>query len=271
MTGLQVRSGKATLTGLSSGRGEALVFLHAGVADHRMWAEVIPPLTGEYHVVAYDRRGFGSAQAIPEAHSHVDDLLAVLDTEGIERATLIGCSQGAKLAVDFTLTHPARVTALVLIAPSVGGAPGPDTFPPPVEALLEELDAAESAGDLTRLNELEARVWLDGVLAPADRVRGARRELFLDMNGAALRAGPLGEEVDAGPAWPRLPDIQAPTLLICGSLDFPHVAQRCLTMAEQLPRARFRPMDGTAHLPSFEAPEAFTALLTDFLTRLKTA
>jgi len=248
-----------------------VVFLHAGVADHRMWVEVIPHLPGTHHVVAYDRRGFGNTQAAPETYSHVGDLLAVLDTAGIDRATLVGCSQGARIAVDFVLAHPARVTALVLIAPSVGGALGPDTFPPSVEALLEELEAAETEGDLTRLNELEARVWLDGVLAPADRVRGARRELFLDMNGAALRAGPLGDEVTAGPAWPRLPEIQAPTLLICGSLDFPHVAQRCLTMAEQLPRAHFREMDGTAHLPSFEEPEAFTALLTNFLTSLDTA
>lgn len=271
MTELQVRSGRATLTGISAGHGETVIFLHAGVADHRMWAEVIPRLAGEYHVVAYDRRGFGSAQATPEAYSHVDDLLAVLDTAGIDRATLVGCSQGARIAVDFALAHPARVTALVLIAPAVGGAPGPSTFPPPVEALLEELDAAETAGDLTRLNELEARVWLDGVLGPAERVRGARRELFLDMNGAALRAGPLGDEVTAGPAWPRLPEIQAPTLLICGSLDFPHVAQRSLSMAEQLPRAHFREMEGTAHLPSFEEPEAFTARLMDFLTSLDTA
>ena len=181
----------------------------------------------------------------------------------------MGCSQGGKVALDFALAHPDRVAALVLIAPAVGGAPAVDEFPPDVEALLEDLEAAEESEDIDRLNLLEARVWLDGVLGEDGRVQGGLRDLFLDMNGVALRAPQVGEETPPPPAWPRLGEIAVPTLLVWGDLDFPHAQERCQTMSELIPDARGQVMPGTAHLPSFEDPESFSALLTEFLTEVE--
>ncbi|MCF6379359.1 alpha/beta hydrolase [Nocardioides KLBMP 9356] len=270
MTDLNVHSGEATLAGEVRGDGPALVFLHAGVADRRMWDGVVETVAGTHRTVAYDRRGFGGTPPHKEAYSHTNDLLAVLDAAGISHATLVGCSQGGKVALDFTLAHPERVSALVLVAPAVGGAPAVDTFPQDVEALLEDLEAAEESEDLDRLNLLEARVWLDGVLGAEGRVQGDLRDLFVEMNGVALQAAPqVGEETPPPPAWPRLGEIAVPTLLVWGDLDFPHAQERCQTMSELIPDARGRVMHGTAHLPSFEDPESFSTLLTDFLTEVE--
>ena len=207
MTNLQIRSSGATLAGEVRGSGPAVVFLHAGVADRRMWDGVVEHLAISHRTVAYDRRGFGETLSAEETFSSPCDLLAVLDACGSSRATLVGCSQGGKIALDFALAYPERVAALILIAPSVGGAPVPETFPPQVEALLEELEATEESRDLERLNRLEARLWLDGVLGKEGRVQCQLRNLFLDMNGIALRAPQPGEETVPPPAWPRLGEV----------------------------------------------------------------
>ncbi|PYE55435.1 alpha/beta fold hydrolase [Deinococcus yavapaiensis] len=263
MTDIRVKSGEAELIGEVSGEGRTVVFLHAGVADRRMWRAQVAAT--EARTVTYDRRGFGDTRPQDEPYAHIDDLLAVLNHVGAERATLVGCSQGGKIALDFALAHSERVEGLVLIAPSIGGAPAPETFPPAVEALLEDLEVAEESGDVDRLNEMEARVWLDGVLGEEGRVSGELRALFLDMNGVALRASQLGEERPADPAWPRLADITAPTLIVVGDLDFPHAQERCSRLASLVRDARLVVMPRAAHLPSFEHPEAFQGHLDAFL------
>lgn len=262
----EVRNGAALLRGESVGAGPALVFLHAGVADRRMWRAELARFSDRARVIAYDRRGFGETAHADDRHSAVGDLAAVLDGLGEREAVLVGCSQGGRVALDFALAFPERVRALVLVAPAIGGAPVPGPMGEDVEALLEALDAAETAGDVDRLNALEARVWLDGVHGAEGRVTGPARDLFLDMNGIALRAVPLGTEEPASPAWPRLAEIAAPALVVVGDLDFPHVRERAAHLASVLPQAApLHVMSGTAHLPNLERPDEFAARLADFL------
>jgi pimeloyl-ACP methyl ester carboxylesterase len=75
-----------------------------------------------YRVIAYDARGHGQSTPAPRrayGYEHLaDDLLAVLDAGGIERAVLAGASMGAHTAIRFALEHPERIAALALITPS---------------------------------------------------------------------------------------------------------------------------------------------------------
>ena len=147
------------------GPGHPIVFLHAGVCDRRMWHAVAPRYAARGRTIAYDRRGYGLTRADPEDHAQVADLLAVLDalTDG-EPAILVGASAGGRVALDMALLHPARVRALVLVAPNIAGAPAP-VYDPPVQAQMDELRQAEAAGDMERVNRCKARQLLDGVLA----------------------------------------------------------------------------------------------------------
>ena len=122
--------------------------------------------------IAPDRRGFGLTTYEPEPHADLVDTVAVLDDLGVAAAAVVGASMGGRLAVDLALAHPDRVAALVLIGPGVRGAPVLVPDSPAVEALDRAIQAAEEAGDLDAVNELEARVWLDGPHAPAGRVTG---------------------------------------------------------------------------------------------------
>jgi pimeloyl-ACP methyl ester carboxylesterase len=73
-----IPSGFAELAVAAAGDGPGLVFLHAGVADLRMWAGQMATSAKTHRVVAYDRRGFGETRYAAEPHSFLDDLDAVL-------------------------------------------------------------------------------------------------------------------------------------------------------------------------------------------------
>lgn len=267
----QINSGRASLAITAAGSGDPVVFLHAAVCDRRMWHAQLDAVGATHKAIAYDRRGFGETVAEREDHSPVADLLTVVDAVGNgQPAILVACSQGGRIALDAALLNPHRVRGLVLISPSISGAPDP-VLPPDIETLIAKQRQAENAGDLARVNAIKAHLWLDGPLQPEGRVTGTARELFLDMNGIALRAPPAGANLDAISAFQRLDEIEAPSLVICGNYDFPHIVERCRHMAAAMPNASHCALRGAAHLPSLERPAEITGLLSAFIKRIEVA
>lgn len=246
--------GAARIVAESAGDGQPVVFLHAGVADRRMWRHQFTALASTHQVIAFDRRGFGETPAVDETYSRTADLFAVLDHLVVrgKPTVLVGCSQGGSIAIDAALASPDRVAALILISPSVSGAPAA-TPHDAVRRLQVAIDLAGRSGDLDRVNRLKAALWLDGPLAGEGRVTGAPRELFLDMNRIALAAPPIGRVVEPDPAWDRLHLISVPVRILCGDLDVPHIQQRCRELAAALPDARLDVLPDAAHLPSLSS------------------
>ena len=248
------------------------MLLHAGVADRRSWTEFAAALDGCEPVMrflSFDRRGFGDSVWEPAEHEHTGDLIAVLDACRVDRAVLVGNSQGGRIAIDAALTHPERVSALVLIGTAVSGAPGPDTADAAViEPITKSIEQAEAAGDLDCVNELEAQLWLDGPRGPVGRVTGKQRRLFLEMNSRALRAAEAGEVRWPADSWNRLASIACPTLVVVGERDLPHVVHRSETIAETIPGAEFIRLLDCAHLPALEDPIGVANILRPFFAGL---
>src|SRR5258705_7225177 len=122
-----------------SGRGFPVVFLHAGVADSRMWEPQAAALGDHFDVIAPDMRGFGKSQLPATAWSPVEDVLALMDALRIREAPhVVGCSIGGALAIDFALAHPERVSKLVLVGAGVSGQPYDDKY----DDLFTEVNAA---------------------------------------------------------------------------------------------------------------------------------
>jgi pimeloyl-ACP methyl ester carboxylesterase len=263
-----VKTNGATLAGESAGAGQAVVFLHAGVADRRMWRAQMAARQDTYYVAAYDRRGFGETVTEDVPFRRGDDLGAVLDALGMQTAVLAGCSMGGLLALEFTLAHPERVDGLVLIAAAVTGAPWPEQEPPLTAARETALEAAEAAGDLATVNDLEAVLWLDGPESAAGRVGGAARVLFLDMNRIALAHPPLNGQGKETAVFERLGEISVPALVLWGDLDYAGVELQSRLLVEAIPAAQGMVIPGTAHLPPLEQPEVVNRLLREFLAEL---
>ena len=221
MTRMSIRSGRALLHAEVKGTKAArpIVFLHAAVADSRMWLQSMEQVESAATLVAYDRRGFGRTQYEPEDYSSIADLTAILDSIAPEkRAVLVGCSQGGRIALDAALEHSERVAGLILIAPNVPGAPEAD-YSQETEELLALQTRLQKLGDIHRLNSLKAHLWLDGPSAEEGRVSGETRDLLLEMNSIALMAPPAGTDLDisrVAPAFNRLGQVEVPTLMMWG-------------------------------------------------------
>jgi pimeloyl-ACP methyl ester carboxylesterase len=212
-------------------------------------------------------RGFGETTYDREdGWSPVGDAVALLEAAGLRKPIVVASSMGGQGAVDLALAHPERVGGLVLIGSAIRGAPYPESEDEP--ELYAWLEAAEAAGDLDEVNRLEAWLWLDGPSAPEGRVGGAARELFLEMNGRALRAPERGEEAEPPAAWPRLREISVPTLVMVGRLDERGLQEVDEQAARAIPGARFRPLDGVAHLPHLEGDPATLEAIEAFVDSL---
>src|SRR6266508_3963747 len=103
------------------GSGPAIVLVHAGIADSRMWDEQVAAFSDAFRVVRYDIAGYGRSPLRGGPFSHWRDLVALLDELGIEQAALVGNSFGGRIALDVAIAAPERVSALVLVAPGLGG------------------------------------------------------------------------------------------------------------------------------------------------------
>ena len=258
----------ASFAGLEAGEGIPVVFLHAGVCDRRMWTNQIEAVASAgFWGIAYDRRGFGETASPDESFSHLEDLEAVLDALGVHAAVFVGASMGGALAIDFALANPERVAGLVLVGTSISGAKVPG-LPPEIMKIVNAMEAVEESGDTDAINAVDTHAWLDGPLSESGRVAGDVRALFQAMNGVILRKPALTREDKPEPAVHAIGDIGAPTLLVAGDLDFPHIVNRHDDLSEDIENAFAVVIEGTAHLPSLERPDLFNPLLLEFLAML---
>ena len=268
------RSDQVVLAGERRGRrgAPAVVLLHANVADRRAWGAVLDLLEGDdLDLIAYDRRGFGETPpGKPEAaFTHLDDLVAVLDAAGVERALVVGNSYGGALALDLASTRPERVSGVLHLC---GGASGmtdegedePWRLDPDTERVYGALETAEGAQDRDEQVRLLLHLWLDGPAQPEGRVGGAARELVADMNRRILEWAAPDDAGDAGlDVWHALGDVRVPVTVAWGELDVPADVPFYRKIAERIPGALARPIPGTAHLPSIDRPEAVAELVRE--------
>jgi 3-oxoadipate enol-lactonase len=254
----------------SSGAGPALVLVHAAIADRRMWDREYVEYSRDRTVVRYDLRGLGRSTAATAPYRDVDDLLALLDRLSIRTATMVGCSNGGKIATDFALTHPERVDRLVLVAPSLGGYEL--SGDPEEAAVFQRCDerfspivAAFRAGDRESALKGVREFWCAAQHGPAlnlvvQMLRDNLDEIFTDAS--ARHATALDPH-----AASRLASISAPTLVLHGDRDAEDSRFFAERVATGIPGAERRIIPGADHLVNLSKPEEFDAAVREFLAR----
>ena len=262
-------SGDARICFETAGEGDDFVMIHAGVADRRQWNAAFEHFQKPYRVLRYDMRGYGDSEPVSGAYRAIDDLCVVLDAAGMRgKKIMMGCSMGGSLAMDFTLTHPHEVQALIMVCSGPSGLSLDVDEPEEFAQVME----AERAGDWDRVCELETRVWFDGRgRSPAD-VDPSARALLFDMNRRALEYGRLDlgkRERDATPAaYKRLAEIEVPVLIVTGALDVPFMAGAAEVMRESIRNSVSVEFADAAHLPNMEHPDRFNVEVGRFLESL---
>lgn len=242
----------------SRGRGPAVILIHGGLVDSRLWDDQVRPLSRRFRVVRYDLRGFGRSAAAPEPFSHLEDLRSLLDYLKVERATLVGLSLGGIIAADFALEHPERVERLVLVGAGLRGdrqPPSPDTL----RAFEAASRGAEAFADAIMARELYAAV------RPGSAAHARLRQMLLDNFKALATLSPGFIKYPERPTAERLGEIRAPTLVVIGGEDAPSLKKVADTLASQIPGARRATIPGSSHHPPVEKPAEFDRVLLDFL------
>ena len=242
-----------------TGSGPAVVLLHSGVADRRMWQEIQPALADRFRVVSPDLRGFGDSPLPGVDFTDADDVAALLDELEIGSAAVVGSSLGGRVALELATLHPERVTSLVLLCPAFGG--GGRT--PAAVAFGEAEDRLLEAGDVAGAVELNVRTWLgpEASEATRDLVRAMqRRAFYVQLEAETASPPPRRRQVDVVPATVRVPAV-----VVTGERDLDHFQDVGRFLASEIPGAEHVHLPWAGHLPSLERPDVVGALVLDAL------
>ena len=248
----------------TDGSGEAVLLIHAGVANRRMWDDQVVALREAYRVIRHDTRGFGETETDAVEFSNRADIAALLDHLGEASAHVVGLSRGGMIALDFALEYPDRTRSVVVASGGVAGYDSPDDA---TEADFAEPEAAYNAKDWPAISEWETNYWVEGPGQPVGRVDPALRARvhgwILDNYVAEKEEG-TPQPLDP-PANSRLGQLGAPLLVMYGTLDEAGTQSHMRYLAESVPGARLEVFEGAAHLLNLEQPERFNEVVREFL------
>ncbi|HET7191378.1 MAG TPA: alpha/beta fold hydrolase [Pseudolabrys sp.] len=243
----------------AEGSGPPLVQLHCLGVDYRFW-DFAAPLASKFSLMRYDLPGHGETP-IPRFPYQISDLSAqlldVLNSRGIKRASIAGISLGGLIAQHFAAHHPDRVDKLVLI----------DTTPRYTDELramwVERAATARTEGVASMVPGL-LKIWFsDACLARnPPGVRYVRETLQRTSGeGYALACEALGAadlRNDAG-------KITAPTLVMCGENDIPSFLESARWLVGNIENATLAWLPQARHASVIECPELAVKLIGDFL------
>lgn len=250
-----------------TGEGDAITLLHGFLVDRGQWDFEFIALADTHRVLRYDARGFGRSSIEPGSYAHHEDLAAVLDACGIQRTAFLACSGGAATALDFTLAHPQRVSALILIGPGYWGRFADST--PAARAFLQALGTF----DVNGMIDSSLRAFTDGPRRAVSEVDPVARrhteamtsQLFKRETSYWTRAA-QDQRTPKPSALERLHEIDVPTVLIVGSEDQIEVHQLAQELLEGLPQARMYVVHGAGHHANLEAPTQVRGIVRDALS-----
>lgn len=232
------------------------VFLNSLGTDLRMWDRALRLLPPAGRAIRMDFRGHGLSATSDRAYGIadlVDDVLAALEANAVERAVVVGCSVGGLVAQRLALQAPERVSALVLsnTAARLGTA----------DAWQERIARIEAQGLAAVSDDILERWFGPRMQARADF--GLWRTMLERIPAAGyvdLCRAIAGEDLRA-----EVGGISVPCLVLAGSEDRATPSEQVRGLAAALPNASFHEFSGAGHLPAIEQPEAFVERLSDFI------
>ncbi len=256
-----------------TGRGVPVVFVHEYAGDYRSWEPQMRHFGQRYRAIAYNARGYPPSDVPDELSFYsqaraADDIRAVLDHLGLDRAHIVGLSMGGFATLHFGFRHPERARSLVVGGCGYGAEPGK----------REQFRAeAESVVDFIRTN---------GMPAFAERyAMGPTRVQFenKDPRGFAEFRAQLAEHSALGAAntqlgvqrerpslfdlVDRMKALDVPTLVLTGDEDWPCLAP-ALLMKQSIPSAALSVMPNCGHTINIEDPDEFNRLVGAFLAQV---
>ncbi|MFF3611457.1 alpha/beta fold hydrolase [Streptomyces sp. NPDC002580] len=243
--------------------GLPVLLIHGHPFNRTLWAPQVAALVAAGHrVITPDLRGYGDSEVEPGTvylADLADDVVALLDHLGIDRAVVGGVSMGGQIAMEVQRRHARRVRALVLS----------DTSAP-----------AETDEGRAFRNRLADRLLSEGMDGYADEVIGKMLAAYnvtampdvaahvlgmmrgTDPRGAAAALRGRAERPDYRDT---LASVRSPVLIVVGADDVFTPISDAEAIHDLVPHAALAVIGGAGHLPGAEQPDRFNAVLLDFL------
>ncbi|MDH2386374.1 alpha/beta fold hydrolase [Bradyrhizobium sp. CER78] len=247
-----------------TGRGEPIVLLHGGEADHSMFDGLAPALAAQFTVIAYDQRDSGATRNPASSYSLADladDATALIRGLGYDRAHVFGTSLGGLIAQVLAARHPGSIDRLILSSTwKVNKSPldvNADVFRTLASYRADTIaNAPKIAEYFFPPDYLRARPEL------IDIFRGSNRDDGQKARRGALLAQPVAAD---------LTGFDRPTLLLVGSDDRLIPNAETFALAQGLARVETMTIANAGHVASIQAPERVAEAVTAFLNSKKKA
>lgn len=249
------------------GTGMPFVLLHGFPHNRSLWAPQTGALLEHGRCIAPDLRGFGESgrEGPYSVEQYADDVIALLESLGIDRAVVGGLSMGGYVAFAIWRARPEMVRALVL----ADTKPGADT----AEARRKRLELIAVARDGGA--GAVANAQITGMVGATTR---ALNPALVDGLHQMLASAPVEGIVGALQAMMERPDstdllptIDVPTLIIVGEEDALTPVKESRAMHAAIPGSRLEVIPGAGHCSNLEKPAAFNHVLGEFLSALNYA
>ena len=242
----------------------ALLFGHAQILSRAQFAPQVEAFADRYRVIALDFRGHGESPVSPASYRMEDlarDAVAVLDTEGVERAHYLGSSLGGMVGFALALEHAPRLASVTFLA---------------TQGLLPAAN-----GERIRKTVARLAVLGDNMAPAAEEIiarytteawRAAEPESHARLVEIASTNSLAGYEHSGGAIMAmdydgRLGEIATSALVVAGEHDVPTPPGRMALYRDRIRGADMAVIEGAAHFPNWDRAEAFNRVFGDFLAR----
>jgi pimeloyl-ACP methyl ester carboxylesterase len=249
------------------GEGRPLVLIHGWSLNLRMWDEQVPALSRLYRVIRYDRRGFGLSGGHEDTTRGPGDLRALLTHLGVERAHVLGMSQGAWIALSFALSYPGMVDGMILQGPQAPSGfglrwDGDDRVP------LEHYRQLVKSSGLPAFREAWSGHPLMAIPPGREELK-ERLKTILDAYPGGDFLDPVPQSKEAvSPRMERLSEINVPALVVVGNQEIPFFRIVADALVYALPNARKAVIEGGGHLINMIRPGEYNKHILEFLGKL---
>ncbi len=256
-----------------TGSGDAIVFVHEFAGDYRSWEAQMRYFSRRYRCISYNARGYppSDVPADPALYSQDrarDDIRAILDNLNIEKAHIVGLSMGGFATLHFGLHYPERALSLVVAGCGYGAEKDKR------EQFQEEAEAAAQLIDNSTADEFAA-IYAEGPTRVQFQNKNPRAwQEFRDMlaehsliGSANTLRGVQKNRLSLYDLEAQMKQLTVPTLIVTGDEDEPCLIPNVF-MKRIISSSALAVLPNAGHTINLEDPEAFNAVVADFLAQV---
>ena len=256
-----------------TGAGTPIVFVHEFAADHRSWEMQMRHFGQRHRCITYGARGYPPSDVPekPERYSQdraTDDILAVLDHLGIDKAHVVGLSMGGFASLHFGFRHPKRARSLVVAGVGYGAEKDQQArFKSEVEVVAKSLLSEGMAAFAEKYAYGPTRVQFENKdprgFAEFKKTLGEHSAL----GSANTQIGCQGQRPSLYDLVDKMRALTVPTLVLTGDEDWPCLSP-ALLLKREIPSAALAVMPNCGHTINLEDPDQFNRIVGDFITQV---